>query len=350
MQIGIEVPLPSTPMSSQQRHVALSDEAQLALIDAARDARAVEGFTHRYYRYPARFSPVFVGEAIRAFTGPGDLICDPHVGGGTTLVEAIAAGRRALGIDISTLATFVSRAKTIRPDIERLQTLPRLTAKLAGAISMHRAQPPLAFWRDAGYLRNLDSRSRWRLRKAIAQAVAWIEELGDAELELLLRCIVLRTAQWALDGRKRLPTIGAFRSALLDSARVVVDGAIALATAAPCAAAPTILTRSVIGIEEDVRVLAVGAPRLILTSPPYPGVHVLYHRWQVDGRKESAAPFAIANALDGSGESFYTMGGRKRPGLTTYFEQLGAGLASLRAISSSETVLVQVVGFSQPAW
>ena len=55
----------------------------------------------------------------------------------------------------------------------------------------------------------------------------------------------------------------------------------------------------------------VRAPKLVLTSPPYPGVHVLYHRWQVDGRKEAPLPFMIANKLDGAGSSYYTMGDRK---------------------------------------
>ena len=32
-------------------------------------------------------------------------------------------------------------------------------------------------------------------------------------------------------------------------------------------------------------------PQLILTSPPYPGVYVLYHRWKIGGRRESPAPF-----------------------------------------------------------
>jgi hypothetical protein len=34
-------------------------------------------------------------------------------------------------------------------------------------------------------------------------------------------------------------------------------------------------------------------PRLVFTSPPYPGVHVLYHRWQCFGRKETPAPYWI---------------------------------------------------------
>jgi len=37
----------------------------------------------------------------------------------------------------------------------------------------------------------------------------------------------------------------------------------------------------------------------------------LYHRWQVDSRKEAPLPFMIANKLDGAFSSFYTMGDRK---------------------------------------
>jgi hypothetical protein len=93
-----------------------------------------------------------------------------------------------------------------------------------------------------------------------------------------------------------------------------------------------------------------GAPRLILTSPPYPGVHVLYHRWQVDGRKEAPLPFMIANKLDGAGSSYYTMGDRKYPELRTYFEKIKASMSSIAALANKRTVVVQMVAFSEPRW
>src|ERR1035437_1861328 len=66
---------------------------------------------HEFYRYPARFTPSFARAAIAAFTRRGDLVLDPFVGGGTTLVEARLAGRLALGSDLNPLAVFVSRVK-----------------------------------------------------------------------------------------------------------------------------------------------------------------------------------------------------------------------------------------------
>src|SRR5687768_17340558 len=82
----------------------VEDEARL--IAGARDSTPVSGFTHGFYKYPARFSPAFARAAIQTFTEPGDVVLDPHVGGGTSLVEAIASGRHAIGIDISELAEF----------------------------------------------------------------------------------------------------------------------------------------------------------------------------------------------------------------------------------------------------
>src|ERR1700730_6692366 len=80
-------------MSHHPPLLRLSRAAQAALIAGARDNDPVRGLTHGFYKYPARFSPIFARAAIEAFTQPGDLVLDNHVGGGTTLVEALATGR-----------------------------------------------------------------------------------------------------------------------------------------------------------------------------------------------------------------------------------------------------------------
>src|SRR6478752_7222592 len=87
-------------------------QAYTLLAEAARDKSPVQGWTHNFYRYPARFSPHFARAAIEQFSKRGDLICDPYMGGGTTLVEALAAGRHAVGNDLNSLAAFIARVKT----------------------------------------------------------------------------------------------------------------------------------------------------------------------------------------------------------------------------------------------
>ncbi|MEM9091016.1 MAG: hypothetical protein AAGC93_20010, partial [Cyanobacteria bacterium P01_F01_bin.53] len=88
----------------------------------------------------------------------------------------------------------------------------------------------------------------------------------------------------------------------------------------------------------------------IVTSPPYPGIHVLYHRWQVDGRREAPAPFWIAGKLDGAGSSYYTMGDRKNPGLQSYFDNLRATYSSIASMADERTTIVQMVAFSEREW
>ncbi|OGO20141.1 MAG: hypothetical protein A2144_12230 [Chloroflexi bacterium RBG_16_50_9] len=72
----------------------------------------VVGLTHNFYRYPARFNPELARQLISEFSLPGDYVLDPFIGGGTTIVEALAAGRRSLGVDINDLACFVTQVKT----------------------------------------------------------------------------------------------------------------------------------------------------------------------------------------------------------------------------------------------
>jgi len=67
--------------------------------------------THCYHRYPAKFIPQLPARLIREHSAEGDVVLDPFMGSGTTVVEALVAGRRACGIDINPAAVIASRAK-----------------------------------------------------------------------------------------------------------------------------------------------------------------------------------------------------------------------------------------------
>ena len=326
-----------------------------SIVLAARDTSPVTGLTHNFYRYPARFSPVFVRSVIETFSDPGDWVLDPFVGGGTTLVEAMVLGRNALGIDISSLASFICEAKTLVVTDEETAEFERWRSRIPKIINMH--APGIRFKRyaEAGYYRNIDCQEFWRLRKATEQALAAVDRLQLPGAEVLARCAVLRTAQWALDARKRRPSIPVFRDKMCSFSKEIIESARAFRKRweqisierRPRALS---LNRSTAGAHTEELIREVSPPRLIVTSPPYPGIHVLYHRWQVDGRKEAPAPFWIAGTVDGAGSSHYTMGDRKNPGLRSYFENLEASFSSVAAIAGPETTIVQLVAFSDVEW
>jgi hypothetical protein len=339
---------------NSNRFLDLPAASQIALIEGARDSEPVRGLTHGYYKYPARFSPAFARAAIETFTSPGDLCLDPHVGGGTTLVEALVLGRNAIGVDISELAEFVAKVKSTVFSEAELESLKRWCVRVAWAIDIHKVSNSITEHEKLGYYKHLNHASRWRLRKAIEQGIASAIKLETPRLEAFGRCVVMRTAQWALDGRSKQPSVEEFRQFLAHTASEMVEGArelrAAVITKGGRRAKIDVIKRSAAGLEDDERMRGRRAPKLVVTSPPYPGVHVLYHRWQVDGRKEAPLPFMIANKLDGAFSSFYTMGDRKYPQLKTYFENIGATMSSVAALANRHTVVVQMVAFSKPSW
>ncbi|MDF2770112.1 MAG: methylase protein, partial [Nitrososphaeraceae archaeon] len=68
--------------------------------------------THNYHRYPAKFIPQLAARLIKENSQVEELVCDPFMGSGTTLVESIVNGRRTYGTDINPVAVLITKAKT----------------------------------------------------------------------------------------------------------------------------------------------------------------------------------------------------------------------------------------------
>ena len=104
--------------------------------------------------HPARMAPDLAATLIRDYTQPGDLVFDPLAGTGTTLVEAIHAGRNALGVEYEPGWVALARAnidlahrqggtghgRILRGDAT---ALPRsVPGELRGQISLVLTSPP----------------------------------------------------------------------------------------------------------------------------------------------------------------------------------------------------------------
>lgn len=296
---------------------------------------------HEFYRYPARFSPMFAAAAIEAFTQPNELIVDPFVGGGTTAVEAQRLGRAVVAADLNPLAAFVTNVKTTLLDDAQLRLVKEWLVR-AGRIRMTDPEPPADLWDAGGYFKDLRAAGTWRLRKAIALMLASLPD--DKAAEDFARCVVLRAAQWALDMRSALPGLSEFRLAVGSVGSDMLSVAEENSRTLKDRPKPTILCQGVPGLADVVRLPT--APSLVLTSPPYPGVYVNYHRWKMLGRREIRAPYWISNNLDGHGLSYYTMGARADPSLDSYFARLTEAFRDVARLLVPETLVVQMVGFN----
>lgn len=112
----------------------------------------------RYVResvqHPARMLPAIAAHAVAAYTAPGDLVLDPMCGIGTTLVEAIHAGRDAIGVEYESRWSDIAdanikhahthgatgRAGVIRGDSTNILSL--VPAALAGQVALVVTSPP----------------------------------------------------------------------------------------------------------------------------------------------------------------------------------------------------------------
>jgi len=68
--------------------------------------------SHNFHSFPAKFPPQLPKMFIDELTKPNEIILDPMVGSGTTIVEAFLANRKGIGLDIDPLSLKISKIKT----------------------------------------------------------------------------------------------------------------------------------------------------------------------------------------------------------------------------------------------
>jgi DNA modification methylase len=67
--------------------------------------------SHNFHSFPAKFPPQLPQKFIEWLTAPEDLVLDPMMGSGTSILEAFLLGRRGIGFDIDPLALRLCKAK-----------------------------------------------------------------------------------------------------------------------------------------------------------------------------------------------------------------------------------------------
>ena len=81
--------------------------------------------THGFHKYPAKFIPQIPRWAINKYlkNKTDKLILEPFCGSGTTLVESTLSGNYSIGIDIDPLSVLISKVKTTKIDIKKLDLI-----------------------------------------------------------------------------------------------------------------------------------------------------------------------------------------------------------------------------------
>jgi hypothetical protein len=314
------------------------------LYDAVHSQEPVRGFTHNHYRYPARFSPEFAREVIRAFSRPGQLIFDPFMGGGTSAVEALAEGRKFAGADTNSLAHFVTQTKTDVLDARDeallfgwVLDLPYINRSASGGL------------KRPSEVRNLPV----HLGSAIHQMLLAVDRLPSSRQQRFARCSILRAAQWALDCKSEVPTVPDFRARhqelffdLFAGHQEFSERTREAFGSKSSADSARQLFYSDSALIQRRQLRGGQTADLILTSPPYLGVHVLYHRWQVLGRRETGAPYWIVGKPPENSSIPFTFAHRRSKSALRYFEGLKRCFKACHSLLRSKGYMVQLVAFA----
>jgi 16S rRNA G966 N2-methylase RsmD len=73
------------------------------------------------HKFWARKPHNVVARYIEYYTDPGDVVLDPFMGSGVTVIEAARLGRKAIGNDLNPIACFIARMTLVPIDLTKLQ-------------------------------------------------------------------------------------------------------------------------------------------------------------------------------------------------------------------------------------
>lgn len=97
-------------------------ELQAVLRDAfaACDRLDADSLTHGFHTYPARMHPGMARLLVDRCAPATGVVIDPFCGSGTVVVEAMRAGRQAIGADLNPLALRIAEVHCMRPNRKAL--------------------------------------------------------------------------------------------------------------------------------------------------------------------------------------------------------------------------------------
>lgn len=116
--------------------------SRLAKIDWDFSGSFSESLFSAIHWHPGRFASQLPASLIGLLSLPGDIVLDPFVGSGTTLVESQRLRRRSIGIDISPVSCLIARSKTLNTPAQHV--IEAIAAVSEDATALIGVQQPLS--------------------------------------------------------------------------------------------------------------------------------------------------------------------------------------------------------------
>jgi DNA modification methylase len=133
--------------------------------------------SHDFHPFPAKFPPQLPRKFIQYLTQPGDVVLDPMMGSGTTVVEAYLAGRVGVGVDIDPLAKLITQVKTTAIDTQTLYQVGASILESATIATKHGHEELLLTFKNSLDQKTLEFIDYWFALETQVELVALAREI-----------------------------------------------------------------------------------------------------------------------------------------------------------------------------
>lgn len=234
--------------------------------------------THSFHPYPAKFIPAIPRRIIRLYGAPGPIL-DPMCGSGTTLVEAVASGIDAVGIDLNPVALLAASAKTSRLSVDQIDAVAQLASRIE-RLSTYVASEPALLTESSLLERapNFRNRDMWFSKHVVGELSLVLEEVrreNDLRVRTLGLCafsaVLVRVSNQESETRwcAKQRAVAAGETARKIAAKLSTYKAslLSLDGSSSCEV-----------IRADARAIPLPSDtfKLVVTSPPYANSHDYY--------------------------------------------------------------------------
>ena len=240
------------------------------------DPGLARALTHGFHAYAGRLHPSIARGAITRWSAAGDTVVDPFCGSGTVLTEAMSLGRVAIGNDASPLGVAIAQARTTllgEAQREALVAEAKRIAELAGEDARKRRRPDLPAWASREFERFFPhvAFELFALRALVMEVPR--QPIGNA-LRLCFSANLVKLMKAGpeapRDGEAKRIARGVPSRLLADRAVELAHGLAALERKTPPGTPAPVIR---LGDARELKGIANGSARLIVSSPPYPGTY-----------------------------------------------------------------------------
>ncbi|WP_288512911.1 DNA methyltransferase [uncultured Victivallis sp.] len=304
--------------------------------------------THDIHPYPAKFIPQIPGNMIARLSCFGDIVFDPFGGSGTTALEAIRLGRRAISVDANPVATLIGRVKTIKLTKNMNAELNGFHALIESNMLGELIIPEVLVQKYANFIPDIPNREKWfpdtscgelaLIRSSIAGLNS--EEVKSIALLALSRIILNVSFQDSETRYKSSPKEIPAGKTLLLYIKELENIRESINKVKPNYGSAEFITGDIRYL--DNAIIANNAVDLVVTSPPYGNAHDyhLYHRFRL--LWIGCDPKILASIEIGS----HLKHQREGSGFESYLQDMKAALTTIERVLKPNRYAVLVIGDS----